>query len=51
VQPLDGSPGHQITNFKSDEIQSFHWSPEGRKLAVLRVHSESNVVLIHETKP
>jgi Tol biopolymer transport system component len=51
VQPLDGSAGHQITNFKSDQIVSFHWSPDGSKLAVLRVHSESNVVLIQETKP
>jgi eukaryotic-like serine/threonine-protein kinase len=51
VQPLDGSGGHQITNFKSDQIFSFHWSPDGSKLAVLRVHSESNVVLVKETKP
>jgi serine/threonine protein kinase len=51
VQPLDGSAGHQITNFKSDRIIQFHWSPDGSKLAVLRVHSESNVVLIQETKP
>jgi eukaryotic-like serine/threonine-protein kinase len=51
VQPLDGSAGHQITNFKSDRIVQFHWSPDGSKLAVLRVHSESNVVLIQETKP
>jgi len=51
VQPLDDSAGHQITNFKSDQIVQFHWSPDGTKLAVLRVHSESNVVLIQETKP
>jgi serine/threonine protein kinase len=51
VQPLDGSAGHQITNFKSDEIGSFHWSPDGKRLLVLRVHSESNVVLIQETNP
>jgi serine/threonine protein kinase len=51
VQPLDGSAGRQITNFKSDQIVQFHWSPDGSKLAVLRVHSESNVVLIQETKP
>jgi serine/threonine protein kinase len=51
VQPLDGSAGHQITNFKSDQIAQFHWSPDGSKLAVLRVHSDSNVILIQETKP
>jgi serine/threonine protein kinase len=51
VQSLDGSAGHQITNFKSDQIVSFHWSPDGKKLAVLREHSEAVVVLIQETKP
>ena len=51
VQPLNGSAGHQITNFKSDQIIQFHWSPDGKKLAVLREHSESSVVLIQETKP
>jgi eukaryotic-like serine/threonine-protein kinase len=51
VQPLDGSAGHQITHFTSDQIDSFHWSPEGRSLALLRHHSESDVVLLQETKP
>ncbi len=51
VQPLNGSAGHQITNFKSDQINWFHWSPDGKKLAVLRRHSEAAVVLIRETKP
>jgi len=51
VQSLDGSAGHQITNFESDQIVSFHWSPDGKKLAVLREHSEAVVVLIQETKP
>jgi len=51
VQPLDGSAGHQITNFKSDQIFEFHWSPDGKGLAVLRQHSEAVVVLIQETKP
>ncbi|MGA8441377.1 MAG: protein kinase [Candidatus Sulfotelmatobacter sp.] len=51
VQPLNGSPGHLVTNFKSDQIVQFHWSQDGKKLAVLRQHSESVVVLIQETKP
>jgi serine/threonine protein kinase len=51
VQPLDGSSGHQITHFASDQIDSFHWSPEGKSLALLRSHSESDVVLLQETKP
>jgi Tol biopolymer transport system component len=51
VQPLNGSAGHLITNFKTDQILQFHWSPDGKKLAVLREHSEAVVVLIQETKP
>jgi Tol biopolymer transport system component len=51
VQRLDGSAGHQITNFKSDQIGSFHWSLDGKKLGLVRYHSESDVVLLQEAKP
>ncbi len=50
LQPLDGSPGHQLTHFNADQIDSFHWSPDGKTLAILRTHSESDVVLLQETK-
>ena len=33
VQPLDGSAGHQITYFTSEQIDSFHKSPDGKSLA------------------
>ena len=51
VQPLDGSAGRQITHFTSDQIDSFHWSLDGKNLALLRSHSESDVVLLQESKP
>ncbi len=51
IQPLDGSGGRQITHFSSDQIDSFHWSPDGKNLALLRSHSESDVVLLQESKP
>jgi serine/threonine protein kinase len=50
IHPLDGSPGHQITNFTSEQISSFHWSADGKSLGVLRNHSESDVVLLQEAK-
>jgi serine/threonine protein kinase len=50
VQPLDGSAGHRITNFTSEQISSFHWSPDGKKLGILRGHSDSDVVLLQESK-
>jgi eukaryotic-like serine/threonine-protein kinase len=48
VQPLDGSSGHQITNFTSERIVEFRWSPDGKILAVARVHRTSDVVLLQE---
>jgi Tol biopolymer transport system component len=50
VQPLDGSAGRQITNFTSDQIAAFHWSPDGKVLALLSHNSESDVVLLRESK-
>ncbi len=49
LQPLDGSPGHQITNFESDKISAFRFSPDGKNLGVMRSHVESDVVLLHDT--
>jgi eukaryotic-like serine/threonine-protein kinase len=48
VEPLDGTPGHQITNFTSDHINKFAWSPDGKSLAVARNHNISDVVLLRE---
>ena len=48
AQPLDGSPGHQITNFTAERIAEFEWSPDGRALAVVRTHNTSDVVLLRE---
>jgi serine/threonine protein kinase len=50
IHPLDGSPGRQITNYTSEQITSFHWSADGKSLGVLRNHSESDVVLLQESK-
>jgi len=49
VQPLDGSPGHQITNFPADVIQAFQYSLDGKSLAVMRTRVESDIVLLHDT--
>ena len=49
VQPLDGSSGRGITSFTSEQISMFGWSPDGKSLAILRGHTESDVVLIRDT--
>ncbi len=51
IQPVDGSSGRQITKFDSEQILSFHWSPDGKNLGVLRGHTDSDVVLLRESKP
>jgi serine/threonine protein kinase len=48
VQPLDGSVGHQATNFNVDSIAKFAWSQDGKTLAVLHTHHTSDVVLLQE---
>jgi serine/threonine protein kinase/Tol biopolymer transport system component len=50
-QPLDGSPGKQLTSFTSERILDFHWSFDGSKLAMVRGHNDSDVVLIHDRQP
>jgi serine/threonine protein kinase/Tol biopolymer transport system component len=51
IQPLDGTPGRQLTHFNSEQIYSFHWSPDGKNLGILRGHTDSDVVLLQESKP
>ena len=48
VQPLDGGAGRQITNFTSEHITIFRWSPDGKMLAVTRKHAVADVVLLRE---
>jgi serine/threonine protein kinase len=47
-QPLDGSAGKQLTSFKAEHIWDYHWSPDGSKLALVRGHTDSDVVLIRD---
>jgi Tol biopolymer transport system component len=48
LQPIDGSTGRQITNFPAEHINAFHWSPDGKSLAMLRGHTESDVILLRD---
>jgi eukaryotic-like serine/threonine-protein kinase len=49
LQPLDGSNGRQITNFKAEEITGFRWSPDAKYLAVVRHHNSSDVILLRDS--
>jgi eukaryotic-like serine/threonine-protein kinase len=50
LQPLDVSPGRQITDFTSERIRDFHWSFDGKQLAMVRGHTDSDVVLVRDAK-
>jgi serine/threonine protein kinase len=50
MQPVDGSKGHPVTEFTTDHIRGFGWSPDGKTLAVVRGHLVSDVVLLREGK-
>ncbi len=48
LQPLDGGAGHQITNYTSLWIYSYQWSPDGKRLALVRGDTPSDLVLIQD---
>jgi len=50
VQPLDGGPGRQLTNFAALKIYSYQWSPDGKSLALVRGDSPSDLVLIQDSQ-
>jgi serine/threonine protein kinase/Tol biopolymer transport system component len=50
LQPLDGSKGKQLTDFTSEHISDFHWSFDGKQLAMVRGHTDADVVLIRDTR-
>jgi Tol biopolymer transport system component len=47
-QSIDGSPGKALTVFKAEHIWDYHWSPDGSKLAMVRGHTDSDVVLMRD---
>ena len=49
-QPLDGSPGRQLTNFTTLRIYSYRWSFDGKSLALVRGDSPSDLALIKDAQ-
>jgi len=50
LQYLDGSPGKLLTDFKSELIRDFDLSQDGKQLAIIRGHKDSDVVLIRDSE-
>jgi len=49
MQPLDGSMRKQLTHYTTDRIGQFEYSPDGAKLAIERVHTESDAILFRDS--
>ena len=47
LQSLDNSPAKQLAAFKGDTIWDMSYSPDGQKIAIVRGHTDSDVVLLH----
>jgi Tol biopolymer transport system component len=50
AQPLSGEKGHYLTNFKTERIYDMRWSFDGKQLALVRGHTDSDVVLIRDAQ-
>jgi len=47
-QPIDGGPAKALTNYKSDYIDSFNWTRDGKQLIIGRGPYVDDVVLIKD---
>ena len=45
-QPIDGGAPKPVTNFTSEQIFSFAWSADGKRLAIARGTVTNDVVLV-----
>jgi Tol biopolymer transport system component len=50
LQPLDGGPGRQLTNFTTLKIYWYQWAVDGKSLALVRGDSPSDLVLIQDSQ-
>ncbi len=50
IQPLNGSKGYTLSDFKSKFISDFRWSRDGKRLAVLRHSYAGDVVLLYDSR-
>jgi len=49
VQPVSDGRGHQITNFTSQQIGHYQFSPDGKNLLLHQRHTDRNIVLLRDT--
>jgi DNA-binding winged helix-turn-helix (wHTH) protein/Tol biopolymer transport system component len=47
-QPIQGGPGHQITNFSSQQLGHYELLPDGKNLFLTREQRHSDVVILRD---
>lgn len=50
LQNLDGSPGKQLPDFKTEFIRDFDYSFDGEQLAIIRDHRDADVVRLRDSE-
>ena len=50
TQQLDGTGRKQLTHYKSDKIGAFAYSRDGSKIAIEKVHTESDAILFRDAE-
>jgi Tol biopolymer transport system component/DNA-binding winged helix-turn-helix (wHTH) protein len=48
VQKIEGGPPHAVTNFQTDEIFRYRWSPDGKKLAFEKGLKINDIFMIRD---
>jgi TolB protein len=48
IQPVSGGPARQVTHFHSGTVQTFRFSPDGRKLAISQGRDDTDIVLLRD---
>ena len=52
LHPLDGSPPRQLTHFTDNrDILDFAWSRDGKRLAIVRATTSTDIVLFKGLRP
>src|ERR1700722_8449941 len=51
LSPFDGGRPRQLTHYEGTEgIEDFHWSPDGKKLGIIRVKRTADAVIFRDVK-
>jgi Tol biopolymer transport system component len=50
LQPTSGGPARQLTNWNSEQVFSFAWSRDGKRLVAARGSRNDDIVLIRDSR-